>query len=44
MISKTNIDQKNNDEILLKSLQDELTKLADKYDTLVTNLEGKENK
>ena len=32
----------NNDEMLLKSLQDELTKLADKYDTLVTNLEGKE--
>jgi hypothetical protein len=32
----------NNDELLLKSLQDELTTLADKYDTLVTNLEGKE--
>jgi len=32
----------NNDEMLLKSLQDELATLADKYDTLVTNLEGKE--
>ena len=32
----------NKDELLLKSLQDELLKLANQYDSLVTNLEGKE--